>query len=160
MTAKYTVIDSVTLTSSAASVTFSSIPQTYRDLVLVVDGSASSGTAGLRVSFNNDTGANYNAVRMYGNGSTATSDSFSNFSGGIVSSFSMTTSNAILAIQTMDYSSTDKHKSYLVRGNDSAQGTNAVAGRWANTASVTTLNFYSSNNTFAIGSTFRLLGVN
>jgi len=38
----YTPIASVTLSSAQASVTFSSIPQTYTDLVLVVNGSTAT----------------------------------------------------------------------------------------------------------------------
>jgi hypothetical protein len=70
----YTLIEAQTLASSAASVTFSSIPATYTDLVLRV--SARTSTAGISdVSpfVTNVGGTAYSYIYLMGNGSTATS---------------------------------------------------------------------------------------
>ena len=53
-TPTYTPLATVTLGTSAASVTFSSIPATYRDLILIFDGtgSGSTGKAAVLDNFN------------------------------------------------------------------------------------------------------------
>ena len=56
----YTPIATQTLGSAAASVTFSSIPQGYTDLVLVdnVKSASGAGDSELDVRFNGDSGSN------------------------------------------------------------------------------------------------------
>lgn len=69
--ATYTAIASTTLTTYATSITFSSIPSTYTDLVLVYSGGISSGVRnGLR--FNGDTANNYIFITGNGSGSSST----------------------------------------------------------------------------------------
>lgn len=64
----YFPIANTTLSSAAASYTFSSISGSYTDLVLVIGGTLSADiSAG--IYFNGDTGTNYSTTRMYGNGS-------------------------------------------------------------------------------------------
>jgi hypothetical protein len=64
-TPTYTPLATVTLGSSASSVTFSSIPGTYRDLILIFDGTGSGTTGNLRMTFNGSTLSNFTDVRMY-----------------------------------------------------------------------------------------------
>lgn len=160
-TPTYELIETTTLASSASSVSFSSITQEYRDLVLVMDCKVTGNAVG-RVRFNSDTGSNYSFVQMIGNGSIATSNS-NTLDYGLVSSSTMDTASELLTlIQIMDYSATDKHKSYLTRQNLSGTGTvgaYAVANRWANTAALTNMEVYTSANNFATGSTFSLYGI-
>lgn len=65
----------------AASIDFTSIPQTYTDLVLVVSTRSNNGAnSGIydnnQISVNgNTTGSNYSNIRVYGNGSGTGSDS-------------------------------------------------------------------------------------
>lgn len=116
--------------TSAASVTFSSIPATYRDIIIVVRGSiTSAGDVWMR--FNGDSGSNYTFVQMAGNGSSASSSSGSQTFGQI----SNTGSGEIAAIASvMDYSATDKHKTILSR--NTGDIVRAWAVRWANTAAI------------------------
>lgn len=70
----YTLISSNTLTSSAASVTFSSIPATYTDLVLRISSrtDAAGATATVAAQFNGDTtSANYSETNLNSDGATA-----------------------------------------------------------------------------------------
>jgi hypothetical protein len=159
-TSTYTPLANLTLGSSAASVTFSSISQAYRDLILVCTGTA-SGNVNLGARFNSDTGSNYSFVTMYGNGSSATSASGTDTYMPITNAGYWTTANPATATLTvMDYSATDKHKTTLSRGNNSAVAVDAAASRWANTAAVTSITVIGSNaNTFAAGSTFELYGI-
>jgi hypothetical protein len=73
----YTPIATTTLGSSTSSYTFSSIPQTYTDLVLIVSGygAASDGNSIVcRVGNGTvDSGTNYSTTRLSGSGSSASS---------------------------------------------------------------------------------------
>ena len=157
-TPTYDLLDSTTLTSSASSVTFSSISQDYRDLILVCD---VIGTALSQASFrvNGDSGSNYNNVEMAGNGSSASSGAGSNQTSGFVDYNASSISNAVrstLTLQALDYSATDKHKSFLFRGGRSDGWVNASALRWANTSGITSIQISGS---FAATSQFHLYGI-
>lgn len=160
MTATYTPLANVTLTASASSVTFSSIPATYRDLVVVAQVRSASGSVNLNTRFNSDTGNNYNHIWMYGDGSSALSFSSANRANIQIAIGSGTTTNALNTITSvLDYSATNKHKSTLSRGDEPAF-TSAGAGRWANTAAVTSVQIYNTTvDSYAIGSTFALYGI-
>jgi hypothetical protein len=166
MTAKFTVLGNTTLATASASVTFSSIPGGYKDLVLVVTGTKTvSGVAGLRVQANSDTGNNYRVVNMEGDGTSASSATSSpnDYIEGSNSRTFSTVSVASASVVIFDFSATNKHKSVLSRSSR-ADGTEGYAyascSRWASTSAITSLLAYSSSGNFAAGSTFRLLGVN
>ncbi len=151
----YTPLATVTLTTTDSDITFSSIPNTYRDLVLVVRGTTTAGVA-LYARFNSDsTSANYPRVGMAGYGSTAAS--FSGTEPGIQAAF-LTTANTWI-LNVMDYSASDKHKTVLSRLNQDTSEVNAIATRWANTAAITSVQFITASSTFAAGTTFSLYGV-
>ena len=151
-TPTYTALATVTLASTAATVTFGSIPATMRDLVLVVNGKTSANQAtGLR--FNSDSGSNYTMVRMF-----TTSSSTSTTTYGLLTTGDPTADTLSIA-QIMDYSATDKHKTFLVRSNIPANNTAAHAVRWANTAAITTVAVEAISTTWAVGTTFGLYGI-
>ncbi len=154
-TSAYVPLANVTLGSAASSVTFSSISQSYRDLVLVVN--AGTGTnESVNVRINSDSGSNYPFVAAIGNGSSTGSSATTltqiqtNY--GINGS---TSHNVILNF--MDYSATDKHKTVLYRTNISDAGTTMGAVRWANTSVITTIALV--NATYQAGSSFSLYGI-
>jgi hypothetical protein len=156
-TPTYTPLATVTLGSSASSVTFSNIPATYRDLILVPRWIGTGGVA-LRIRPNSDSG-NATSVNMRGNGSTTgsgtgTTIEFAYADGG---------GDYVGTVQFMDYSATDKHKTVLTRSsNGDLSGTNyvwAFAARWASTSAMTSLVLIQSSGNIAAGSTFNLYGV-
>jgi hypothetical protein len=159
-TMTYTPLATVTLGTTASSVTFSSIPATYRDLILVIAGTSTAAT-NWRVRFNSDSGSNYSFVAMYGTGSAATSNAFSGENKGtiVLGSYGGVTSLTQSILQIMDYSATDKHKTFLARTDSSTAATEALANRWANTAAITTVNVFPESTTWTVGSTFSLYGV-
>jgi hypothetical protein len=154
-TPTYTPLATVTLAGTASSVTFSSIPATYRDLVFVWEGTNTGGGPALR--FNGDTGSNYPYVIMKGPVfSEAGTLSFA-----LVYYAAYTSGNRGMATcQIMDYSATDKHKTVLVRhdGNN-VNEVNANADRWANTAAITSITVVNPSANFSSGSTFNLYGI-
>jgi len=156
----------VTLGASASSVTFSSIPATYRDLILVYQYARASGETSLNVRFNGDTGSNYSFVNMIGSsfsGATSTSNTFTGIvpEQGNQGNPNTDVGRGIWHYQIMDYSATDKHKTVLHRHNSvnaAANWTTAQATRWANTAAITSISFTTSVDMSA-GSNFSLYGV-
>ena len=154
-TPTYTALATRTLTSTAASVTFSSIPATYRDLIVIYQGSTSA-VAGVIARVNGDSGSNYTLVRMIGNSSGAISSAATDSYFPMV--YSGNPQSALSILQIMDYSATDKHKSALTRTTHTSQSVvEALASRWANTAAITSIAI--SGGTFTVGSTFSLYGV-
>lgn len=154
-TSAMTALATLTLGSAQATVTFSSIVGTYRDLRLVMQ-LAGSGTEGLRLRVNGDTGNNYVYVFMIGDGTTATSAT------GTLNAFAGAVAYASTTLATydfLDYSATDKHKGLVSRGSNAGVQTIATAQRWANTAAITTIAVFPTASTFAAGSTFTLYGV-
>jgi hypothetical protein len=153
-TPTYTPLATVTLGSSASSVTFSSIPASYRDLIIIGAGSPSAGTNVL-IRVNGDSGANYSFVYMLGTGSTTISGSAS----GASSAFADTFTNGNFTVQIFDYPVTDKSKTILTRSNGSTTQVNAYANRYALTDAVTSVSLTASGQTFSTGFTFSLYGI-
>ncbi len=158
-TATYIALANVTTSSAVSSVTFSSIPATYRDLVVVCNfiPTLNPVTDSFYIEFNGDTGSNYSYVRMTGNGSAAASatGSGASITGNAIGVMTYQQGNALVNIQ--DYSATDKHKTWLSRANFG--WTSAFAGRWANTNAITSVKILVSGTTFQSGATFALYGI-
>lgn len=157
-TPTYTPLAETTLSASALQVEFTSIDQSYRDLVLVVTGTATAST-GETLIFNNDTtSTNYNHVWMAGNGSSTWSGTANNNQTVNMFAFDTGTNVAVEIIEIMDYSATDKHKSAIIRYNQAANGVEADILRWSNTAAITSITF-KTGAYFAAGTTFGLYGI-
>lgn len=154
-TATYALIESQTLGSATATVTFSNIPGTYTDLILVANYAKSAG-ARLNMNYNGDTGSNYSYTRMNGNGTNASSDRISNF--GIIDAGYTDTTRSNSIIQILDYSNTTTNKTTLIRANSTFDGMGAFVALWRNTAAITSITLGGSNN-LTQGSTFRLYGI-
>ena len=156
-TPTYTALANITLGSSASSVTFSSIPATYRDLVLVMNGTSTAGSYAF-LRFNSDTGSNYSYLFMHGDGASAVSSAFSSQTQGYIANIDAGAINATLT-QIMDYSATDKHKTFLSRNGQGGGLVIATAGRWANTSAVTSMSVTMNTGSFSTGHTFALYGI-
>ena len=163
-TPTYTLIDSVTLGSSASSVTFSGISATGKgDLVLVTNAkNTQAENSYIVLNFNGDTGeSNYPLVNMRGNGSSTnsrTTETGPYLYVNLDTRFSNSaTRRGLSQISIFDFSATDKHKSILIRSDVAEIGTEAIAARWASTSAITTILISMWNaGSFAIGSTFHL----
>jgi hypothetical protein len=165
-TPTYIPLANLTLSSSAASVTFSSISQAYRDLVIVASAGMTGGGGNeiIWARFNSDSGTNYNRVYMAGDGSSAFSGSNANIANGVYAieakgsvSGSNVTSSSTLSI--FDYSVSDKHKSCLSRMDVASAITVAAASRWASTSAITSITLAHNSLSIASGSTFALYGI-
>lgn len=162
MAATYEPIATHTLGSAAASYTFSSIPSSFTDLVLVVNGGfATAETIGIQ--FNSDTGSNYSSTILAGSGSTASSGRNTNQTGLTIATngYYTTTQIANSIISVMNYSNATTYKTVLSRSNNASVGLDAIVGLWRSTSTINSIKlygFYSGYN-FNAGSTFTLYGI-
>jgi hypothetical protein len=164
MPASFEPIASVTLSAATATVTFTSIPQTFTDLCLVCNyGTSSSGRTGT-MRFNGDTGNNYSWRAFSGNGTSPGSGGGSNvswfyFTGQVTGDG--TTLDNVSITHIMNYSNTTTNKSMLSRSNDPARYTEATVGLWrGSNAAINRIDLGRDNATnWASGSTFTLYGI-
>jgi hypothetical protein len=164
----YIPIASQTLGSSASSVTFSSIPttlngKTLRDLVVVVSAKpVASGDYFMQTQFNSNT-SGYLVVIAEGTPGGVASVTQSGSSLYFINNTSDFNSVAggLTTLQIFDYAQTNKHKSVLARLNNPGSYPSVLmgAGRWANTAAITSMVLTLTGTSFAAGSTFSLYGI-
>jgi hypothetical protein len=160
----YTPIASQTLGSAAATVTFSSIPQNYTDLILVVDAGMSSGAGYPSFQLNGDTtDTNYSSTYIRGDGTDVASGRYSGASGkyNILVDIKKTTPAAYIIINFQNYSNSATYKTVLSRMGDTASGTAATVAMWRDTNAINriTLKEATGGANWVTGSTFTLYGV-
>jgi hypothetical protein len=160
-TPTYTPLANLTLGAAASSVTFSSIPATYRDLICVVVPKSSTTGDTLLMRFNGDQNNHYSNQFMRGNGSTASAVSNTTSTGfGLCSTALNRNTTGLQTISNiMDYSVNNKHKTAITRASNGSTGVDAIVGRWPNTAIVTSITILPTTGTITAGSTFALYGV-
>lgn len=158
MTATYDLINSTVLTSSASSITISSIPSTYRDLIAVVS-AESSGTGGsIQVRFNGDA-SNYSDVIVEVASSIGINTTSGSGRSNLITSWleqELGTVNSTIIYQIIDYSATDKHKTVLTRWTRDGVVVAMAANRWSNTSVIDTILFTAA---FAANSRIDLYGI-
>lgn len=158
------LIQNQTLGSAAATVTFSSIPQTFTHLRLMVTGTNSSGSTveNILIQFNGDAGANYSWNGFQNSASTA-------------ASINAVAGQTSLLIGTCDNfgnsladSTITNYASALVKGVSSTGGcnnpafntfTNIIFGSWNSSAAITSLTVLLGGSTFTAGSVISLYGI-
>jgi hypothetical protein len=159
----YTPIATANGTGSSSVITFSSIPQTYTDLVLVCAPRTSS-NVNMYIQFNGDTSStNYSWTILDGNGTTATSLNYVN---GSFQRMSYTTApntdnNTNTIMNIMNYTNATTYKTTLTRSNKADAGVDAIVGLWrATPAAITSFTITAASSaTFATTSTFSLYGI-
>jgi len=133
----------------SATVTFSSIPATYKHLqIRYIARSSVSGTvnASTGIRFNSDTGNNFASHFLSGNGSTIATGAFTSqsFMFGYIMPGNTATSNSfgVGIIDILDYTNTNKNKTIRSLNGHDNNGTGDVrfsSGVWLNTNAVDTI---------------------
>jgi len=156
----YEPIATTTLANSTtAEVTFSSIPATYTDLVLVIAGKQQVATT-VKLVFNGDTGTNYSYTRMNGNGSSTASERYSN-QNNLPIAYGGTERYSIVT-PIMNYSNTNAYKTLLSRSNPATTFTMAYVGLWRSTSAINSIKITTDNLSqtyFSSGSMLTLYGI-
>jgi hypothetical protein len=158
MSSTYEPIATTTLGSAQSTVTFSSIPATYTDIIAVINGKT-TGPVSVDMRLNNDTSTNYSFTRIVGNGSSASSSRGSSDTKMQINSGSSDTEREIIIMQLLNYSNSTTFKTALVRANNAGQSTSAFAGLYRSTSVINRIDFLATGTTFVVGSTFTLYGI-
>ena len=175
--ATYTLIDSEVLTTTAASVTFSSIPATFTDLVVRISTrtGASAYLDPVDVRFNSDTSSNYSLTNLYAwyvASDVAVSDRSSN------ASYLFDLPNVAANGTSNTFASTEIYiPNYTVSANKPMSTFGAAEGNfsstayswqirtqaqlWRNAAAITSITLFANQGTqsFVSGSSFYLYGI-
>jgi hypothetical protein len=155
-----------TVSTSAASYTFSSIPSSYTDLVLVISArstktTATSDTTSIR--FNGDTGSNYSNTNLYAI-STPVSNRRSNdsqwFAGEMSTDGEASNIFTPLIVNILNYSNTSTYKVSVDRvSNASLPQVGISSCLWRSTSAINSITIYPAGGNFVSGSTLTLYGI-
>jgi hypothetical protein len=161
----YEPIATQTISTSVTTLTFSSIPATYTDLVVVVYGGTTSAPDNLWLRFNSDSGSNYSFTELVGTGTAATSPGYANFTLAKLSSTigGGTTVGQSYIANIMNYSNTTTFKTMINRANQNDNtypGVAAYTNLWRNTAAINTVLLGRDGaGNLAIGTVMSLYGI-
>lgn len=170
MALTYELIASNTLTTSAASVTFSAIPATYTDLVVKFSARVDGATTGreIRLRTNSDTGSNYSVTVLRGDGSAVSSyrDTNVTFTAGGRATGTSSTADTFsnVEIYIPNYAGTTNKPMSLFSVNESNTATitnNIVVGAnlHRNASAITSIDISPTSDNFVSGSSFFLYGI-
>lgn len=167
MPSTYEKIATQTLGSSTQFITFSSIPATYTDLVLVFQCTGASANMNWDIRVGNgtvDSGSNYSATYLVGGSGGASSNRVSNqntmrlgFSAYIQSSGGVFTA----ITQLMNYANTSTYKTVISRdGNVNQSVVESAVGLWRSTSAINIITMGDFGGaTMAAGTTATLYGI-
>jgi hypothetical protein len=165
------LIESKTVGTAVSGVEFTSIPQTFTDVVLQVSGRSSTGStrADIFLTINGDTGSNYSIRRLIGfdsgsvqsyaesgtptqtnlisiTGNGATADTFGNL-GFYFPNYTSTTTKSFSVDNTAENNSTS---AYIM---------GIFAGRYTTSSAITSIKIEPQSSNFMTGSILSLYGV-
>jgi hypothetical protein len=159
----YKFIGSVTVGSGgASSMDFTSIPQTYTDLEILVAGRTTGSGNGINITFNSNT-SNYTNSALQGSGTTIGSYGTYNRNAGMFG-YSGDTANSFgsTKIYILNYTGSN-NKSYsadaVSENNGATAYMNLVAGLWSNTSAITSISLAAMDGTIVQHSTAYLYGI-
>lgn len=171
-TRTYELIQGYTL-ASPGYFTFSSIPSTYKHLVLVMqlgrNIGGGSGGRGAYIQFNGDTGSNYR--QFYTAGTGGSGNMFADISSqtsqpSVLASGDTNCSFTANIVEINNYSRTDQKKLGLIEvGNGVNNGTGAASPNargavfWNSTSAISSIYIAQATDTFSTGSTAYLYGI-
>ena len=174
-------IASHTFSGSTSSVTFSSIPQTYRHLQINITAKSTYNDLGgfsyILGTVNGDTGNNYEDNRLVGRstssfaGGTAYQAYLWLFGSAVTGASSLANFFGAGYLKVSDYTKTDRYKEWFsLNGLDTNGIGNGGSGigagstwiqtsKWANTAAINSLTFANDVGNFASGSKISIYGI-
>jgi hypothetical protein len=142
--ATYEPLATTTITTNTTNITFSSIPSTYTDLILILQIITQTEDASVNLRFNGDTATNYSHTSIYGYGSAAASSrttsaaqirAFGEYYG------TSTTKPVMVKINVFNYAGST-NKTVLCEGAGDKNGTgdvNRIVGLWRSTSAINSL---------------------
>lgn len=162
----YDSIATFTISTPAISVTFTSIPATYTHLqIRTVSLTTGAGNRYVQVGSSNtlDTGSNYYAHELYGNGATAVSGSLGGTTKGQIF-YAQGDANvpAVSVTDILDYTNTNKLKLMRTVGGISLAGSGRItfmSTLWDSTAAINTIKVLLPSGQFEAHTKIALYGI-
>jgi hypothetical protein len=152
------LLETRTLTDTAASIEFTSIPQYGTDLLIKASLRDNQNSAiAMFISFNGST-SNFSSLYVYGNGSTVSSSTLARYVGSTRDNATSNTFNNT-EIYIPNYAgSTNKPYSVdnVTENNGTVADQNIIAGLWANTSPITSLSITPASGSWRAGSVVSL----
>lgn len=162
MAITYEPIATYTFNTPATSYTFSSIPQTYTDLIFTISGQVATTTHSIYLRFNGDSGGNYNSTIMSGtSGGSSYKFRYTNDARLFIDFYGappVSPSTGIDVVHINNYTSTVMNKCVIARGN-SEYGADLIGSVWKNTAAITSISVHQPTYNFTSGTTVTLYGI-
>lgn len=166
-TPTYTLIQEQVLASAASSVTFTSIPQTYKDLVLEMTVTTTSPGNAVTLAPNSLTYSSVSSTYVNGDGSAARSgrQTTSMTSSTAIAGFNQylpqsASTYATINVNIQSYANTSVFKTALVRYGYASGEVGGLVSLWQTFSGITALTIgVFSSGSLAAGSTFRLYGL-
>jgi hypothetical protein len=153
--------------TTGISVTFSSIPQTYKSLqIRLITRDGFTANTGFNLYFNGGATATYGTHRLTGDGTSAAATGSGSNGAMQYAAFTSGTTASIFGasiIDIHDYASTTKNKTtraFFGYNNNSVGRVGLSSSVWVSTSAITSITIENSNaNNIALGSTFALYGM-
>ena len=169
-TNSYESIQTTTLNSSQATITFSSIPATYKHLQIrwITRSTAGATTDYITpMRFNGDTAANYSSHYINADGATVAASGNANQTGfNFYGDFPGASATAGIfgtaVMDILDYANTNKYKTVRTLAGFDANGSGQVffnSASWRSTSAITSFTLVFNGGNFAQYSSFALYGI-
>lgn len=157
----YTPIATTTLGSAVSSYTFSSIPSTYTDLVLIITGAITTNNNTYRIQFNGDTASNYSYTSLVATSGGAGTSRGSNtaFIPFFLFNGAPNTSISANIVSINNYSNASTYKTALVRANYGNGEVTSVAGLWRSTSAINSITILTSAGNLDTNSQLTIYGI-
>ncbi len=172
----YDLLETEILTGTTASVTFSSLNSTYGStyqhlqirMVARSDEAGSSNLRDLRIQVNADTGTNYAAHVLRGDGAGVYSNAATSQTS-VATAMSMlprpsnpTTQFGAAVIDVLDAFSSSKYSTFRILGGAKPDGEDQIwlgSGLWMNTNALTEIKLFANSGNFGSNSRFSIYGL-
>jgi len=159
----YESIATATGTGSSNTITFSSIPSTFKHLQIRINMREGATGAPVNLRFNGDTGSNYSLHYLSGDGTSATANGSASQTFTRIANYAGYAANqhAGAIVDILDYTSTSKYKTQRTSSGLDENGTGYIwvaSGLWMSTSAISSLTIYTTGN-FNNTSTFALYGI-
>lgn len=164
----YESIQTFTLTSAQASVSFTGISSDYKHLQIRAISRTSAAEINLQLRANNDTGNSYAAHNLQGDGSSAGGFASSTptnnmFLMRVAQSSNPANTFGAAVVDVLDYANTNKNKTFRSLTGYDANGSgyiNFLSGLWMSTAAINRIDIYNAGGAnLAANSSFALYGI-
>jgi hypothetical protein len=164
----YESIATINGTGSSGSITFSSIPSTYKHLqIRGIARSTEAVTSNLQyMQINGDSAVNYSSHQLIGNGTAASAVAYTAvgwmYGTEIPANSALANTYNNFVIDILDYADTNKYKTIRTLGGMDLNGSGSIrltSGSWRNTAAVTSFRIFLGAGNFPTASSFALYGI-